>query len=218
MPDGQAEQQRNKGARQGVRLEADRPARAEYGGETRSESASPHATGWHSGDPRYRAYGRSPYRAEWPQSSADPAWQGRPEPGEAASPGWHEDGEPPWQTPGVYEPDRRTWLARGADEVLSWIGDNEAEYRRRLDRAPLRYRGTGPKGYRRADSRIADDVNDCLTHDHHVDATHIDVVVSGGEVALNGTVRDRGQKRRAEDVAHAVAGVTHVQNNLRIQS
>jgi len=35
-------------------------------------------------------------------------------------------------------------------------------------------------------------------------------------VTLNGTVRDRSQKRRAEDVADGVTGVTHVQNNLRI--
>lgn len=70
--DGQTEQ-RNKGTRQGVRIETDRPAREEYGDDRHGESSAPHATGWHSGDPRFRVYGRSPYRSEWPESSGDPA-------------------------------------------------------------------------------------------------------------------------------------------------
>jgi osmotically-inducible protein OsmY len=107
-------------------------------------------------------------------------------------------------------------MERGADEVLSWMGDNKAEYRRRQDRAPFRYAGQGPSTYKRSDARIEEDVNEGLTEDHHVDAREISVVVKGGEVTLNGTVRDRSQKRRAEDVADSVTGVTHVQNNLRI--
>ncbi len=210
-------EQRNKGTRQGVRIETDRPAREEYGDDRHGQASAPHATGWHSGDPRYRAYGRSPYRSEWPQSSADPAWNGRPEPGEAAAPGWHEDGAPPWQTTGVRDSsDGRGWIERGADEVLSWMGDNEAEYRRRQDRAPLRYAGQGPSTYKRSDARIEEDVNERLTDDHHVDAREISVAVKEGEVTLNGTVVDRLHKRRAEDVVDGVAGVTHVQNNLRI--
>ena len=40
--------------------------------------------------------------------------------------------------------------------------------------------------------------------------------VKDGEVTLSGTVDDRQQKRHAEDVADAVSGVKHVQNNLRV--
>ena len=50
-----------------------------------------------------------------------------------------------------------------------------------------------------------------------VDASDIEVAVSGREVTLSGTVRSREEKRRAEDIAEAVSGVTHVQNNLRVQ-
>ena len=77
-------------------------------------------------------------------------------------------------------------------------------------------RGKGPKGYKRSDDRIAEDVNDSLTQDTNVDATDIAVVVKDGEVTLNGTVTSRIEKRGAEDLAHDVSGVTHVQNNLRI--
>ncbi len=77
-------------------------------------------------------------------------------------------------------------------------------------------RGKGPRGYKRSDERIAEDVNDGLTQDTNVDATDITVVVNGGEVTLNGTVTSRIEKCGAEDLAHDVSGVTHVQNNLRI--
>ena len=41
--------------------------------------------------------------------------------------------------------------------------------------------------------------------------------LQGGEVTLDGRVPTREDKRRAEDIAEAVTGVTHVQNNLRAQ-
>jgi hypothetical protein len=36
-------------------------------------------------------------------------------------------------------------------------------------------------------------------------------------VTLTGTVNSRSDKRRAEDVADRVSGVTNVQNNLRLR-
>ena len=77
------------------------------------------------------------------------------------------------------------------------------------------YRGLGPRGYRRSDERIREDVNDQLTEDPHLDASDIEVHVMDGEVTLNGQVRSRADKRRAEDIADRVSGVHHVQNNLR---
>ncbi len=77
--------------------------------------------------------------------------------------------------------------------------------------------GRGPKGYTRSDDRIREDVNDRLTEDHDVDASDIEVQVQNGEVTLTGTVAQRSDKRRAEDVAEMVSGVKHVQNNLRVK-
>jgi len=79
-----------------------------------------------------------------------------------------------------------------------------------------KYKGRGPKGYRRSDDRIKEDINDRLSDDSHVDASDIDVTVSNCEVTLSGTVESRDVKRRAEDIAESVSGVTHVQNNLRV--
>ena len=77
------------------------------------------------------------------------------------------------------------------------------------------HRGRGPKGYRRSDERIHDEVCGRLTDDPYVDASEVEVSVSGGEVTLSGTVDGRNARRRAEDVAEQVSGVSHVQNNLR---
>jgi osmotically-inducible protein OsmY len=80
------------------------------------------------------------------------------------------------------------------------------------------HRGRGPRGYKRSDERIREDVNDRLTDDPLLDASGIEVGVSDGEVTLSGTVQRREDKRRAEDVAERVSGVAHVQNNLRVGS
>jgi osmotically-inducible protein OsmY len=105
----------------------------------------------------------------------------------------------------------RGWLDKAADEVSSWFGDEAAARRREADA-----RGQGPKNYTRSADRIREDVNDRLTDDPIVDARDLEVTVSGTEVTLAGTVTSRDQRRRAEDIAEGVTGVTHVQNNLRV--
>ena len=78
------------------------------------------------------------------------------------------------------------------------------------------YAGRGPKGYRRSDERIREEVSDALTADPLVDASEITVQVENGHVTLIGTVAARDQKRRAEDCAERVSGVDDVTNNLRV--
>jgi hypothetical protein len=128
-------------------------------------------------------------------------------------------------------PDRdRGWWERFSDNLASWIGNEDAEYARHAEydrhqrdhgaghshaREADHY-GRGPRGYKRSDTRIHEDVNDRLSDDRWVDASNIEVAVSGAEVTLNGAVNTRQEKRRAEDIAESVSGVTHVQNNLRV--
>lgn len=76
--------------------------------------------------------------------------------------------------------------------------------------------GRGPSGYRRSDERIREDLNESLTWDRAVDASHIDVKVADGVVTLSGTVGNRRMKRRAEDLADSVRGVDDVHNQLRV--
>jgi osmotically-inducible protein OsmY len=111
----------------------------------------------------------------------------------------------------------RGWLDRASDAVASWFGDEEAERRRRMDEQRAYRRGRGPKNYRRSDERIKEDVNDRLGDDYYLDASDVEVAVDNSEVTLTGTVRNRNDKRRAEDLAEAVSGVTNVENRLRVK-
>jgi hypothetical protein len=79
-----------------------------------------------------------------------------------------------------------------------------------------RFYGRGPKGYRRSDERIRDEVNEELTRHPEIDAGEIDIKVENGEVTLTGKVADRYQKRLAEDVAERCFGVTDVHNQLKV--
>src|SRR5215212_6730036 len=121
---------------------------------------------------------------------------------------------------GGYRGERGFW-DRASDEVSSWFGSDEAARRREQDarqgdQGAQHHRGRGPKGYTRSDERIREDLCDRLTDDPRVDASEIEVTVTNREVTLSGTVDSREAKRRAEDIAESVGGVTHVQNNLRV--
>jgi hypothetical protein len=80
-----------------------------------------------------------------------------------------------------------------------------------------RHYGRGPKGYRRSDERIREDVSDRLMWDPDVDASEIEVMVSQGVVTLTGVVEDRSAKRAAEDIAEEVLGVDDVRNELKVR-
>jgi len=112
--------------------------------------------------------------------------------------------------------DDRGWWDRASDAVASWFGDDDAERRRRQDQQ-REHRGRGPKGYRRSDERIKEDVNDRLSDDYYLDASDVEVTVTNTEVTLTGTVNNRNDKRRAEDLAESVSGVSNVENRLRVK-
>jgi osmotically-inducible protein OsmY len=109
----------------------------------------------------------------------------------------------------------RSWWDRTRDEVSSWFGDEDAERRRERD-SQMNFRGKGPRNYSRSDDRIKEDINDRLSDDPWVDASDIEITVSNAEVTITGTVKERSEKRRAEDLAEAVSGVKHVENRLRV--
>lgn len=117
----------------------------------------------------------------------------------------------------------RGLIERVSDTIAGWFGNDEDDSRRgrhqpEADRWGESHRGRGPGDYRRSDERIREDVNDRLTDDHRLDARRISVRVAEGEVTLDGSVPNRASKRRAEDLADAISGVKHVQNNLRIDA
>lgn len=102
-------------------------------------------------------------------------------------------------TGGQYDRDRSDNLSRGYGE---------------RDRG---YSGKGPKGYRRSDDRIREDVCEALFRSPRVDASDIEVIVKEGNVTLRGTVESRNAKREAESCIENLSGVEDVQNELRLR-
>jgi osmotically-inducible protein OsmY len=124
----------------------------------------------------------------------------------------------PYYRGGYGRGEERGFFERAGDEIKSWFGDDEAERRRRADEMRKgMYAGRGPRGYRRSDERIREDINDYLTDDWYVDASDVEVTVNNGMVTLTGRVDNRDEKRRAEDIAECVSGVSDVSNQLRVE-
>ncbi|HTO55817.1 MAG TPA: BON domain-containing protein [Myxococcota bacterium] len=78
------------------------------------------------------------------------------------------------------------------------------------------FTGKGPKGYRRSDERIQEDVSQALSDHPELDASEIEVSVENGEVTLKGTVDERRAKRMAEECIEHVPGVHDVRNEIRM--
>jgi BON domain len=156
---------------------------------------------------------RPPYRASYGPDGYDPAanWAAarRPRWGVRWSSGfggYGMEGAPGANRPGGFGPEGGYGaLARGAGPEEMVVS---------AARAPASRAGLGPRGWRRPDARIEEDVNEALTRDPDLDATDIEVRVEDGEVTLSGAVRDRSAKRRAEDDAEVCSGVRDVHNRL----
>lgn len=184
--------------------------------QQRREAEAPEAARWRdryeasrftSNDYEPTRSGLDPYVSSYGRSAASrPAYGSRPAPQYAYG-----------------DPDR-SWWDHAKDRVAGAFGDDEARLRadhdsyRGYEPERGRYYGHGPKGYARSDDRVREDVSDRLSDDSWLDASSIEVGVSGADVTLSGTVSSRSDKRRAEDLAESVSGVKNVQNNLRVQT
>ncbi|HEY0684637.1 MAG TPA: BON domain-containing protein [Steroidobacter sp.] len=154
------------------------------------------------GESRYGGTGGNPFYGERPLMNAGAAYEGGGYFGSKA-------GLPmtPWRSDvDTMQLDESVYGGRSFD------ADASSSQRRG------QFSGFGPRGYRRSDERIKEDVCQCLTDDDHIDASNIEVAVNDREVMLSGTVTSRMQKRHAEDLIERLPGVRDVINSLRVVS
>ncbi|MCM2351346.1 MAG: BON domain-containing protein [Bacteriovoracaceae bacterium] len=113
------------------------------------------------------------------------------------------------------------------DEVLSErhynLGDHSYRGRQIVkvrekgpQQATSSFKGKGPKGYRRSDNLIKEDVCEALYRSTEVDASEIEVTVEEGVVHLKGFVVSREQKKMAESAIENLTGIADVYNELNI--
>jgi len=76
--------------------------------------------------------------------------------------------------------------------------------------------GRGPKGYKRPDDRILEEVCERIARSN-VNAQEVEVQVQSGEVRLTGLADSLWDKRSIEDLAAEVFGVEEIQNDIRVK-
>lgn len=118
----------------------------------------------------------------------------------------------PLRGSGRYDP----WSNSLTDSSEDVSRRNDATNRSAVNVRPGRYSGVGPKGYKRSDERVKDEVCDILERHGAIDASDVEVTVLDGVVTLTGTVPDRPMKRMAESALDNIPGVKDVNNQLRV--
>lgn len=125
-----------------------------------------------------------------------------------------EGGEDRWQSGGENYSVNRSYASGRED-----FGSNsrmEGGWRESIQSRQNFY-GKGPKGYKRSDERIKEEIHEALTWNYEIDASDIEVEVREGEVTLVGTIADRHMKRLAEELIEDISGVRDVTNQLKIK-
>lgn len=176
----------------------------------------------HHGDGDHPADGGGQPRYGSGPSIEEQSWQ-RPReydrgPSDQAPELWDDQG---FRQQGGWGPSRSSGLQRRAREQrlgsqIPFDGHMQEEVRTRGENGP--HVGKGPRGYRRSDERILEDVGERLERSGDVDASQVEISCENGIVTLRGEIEDRSSKRFAEDLAHDVYGVKDVMNNLSITS
>lgn len=97
-------------------------------------------------------------------------------------------------------------------------GSLGSEYRSHSDMGSQKgFFGKGPKGYKRSDDRIKEDVCETLARHARVDASDIEVKVDDACVTLSGTVDSKEIKRAAEMAIENLSGVEDVRNEIKVK-
>lgn len=92
-------------------------------------------------------------------------------------------------------------------------------YGKNMNRAQPRknFTGVGPKGYKRSDERIEEEVCERLAADRYIDASDILVSVENAVVKLSGNVEDREDRTAAEMLVENVWGIEDIINDIKVK-
>lgn len=77
--------------------------------------------------------------------------------------------------------------------------------------------GRAPKGFKRSDERIKEEICEMIMRDESIDASDVEIEVSSGEVTLTGTVPERKMKHAVEDLIEATLGVSDIHNQIKVK-
>ncbi len=124
----------------------------------------------------------------------------------------------PWQPPSLFHDDHHLYfhVNYGQNMGQSQYGGQHGQSSQGGMMSRGRHIGRGPRGYKRSDERLTEEINEKLTQHPDINAEEIEVKVQSGEVTLTGTVEDRQTKRMIEDLVEDISGVNELHNQLRV--
>jgi hypothetical protein len=97
----------------------------------------------------------------------------------------------------------------------TWGGEQFRADRR--EEQGRRQANSGPRGRRKSDESLRQEIREILNADPEVEATDIEVEVEGGAVTLRGAVVDSDARLLAEELVESLVGVREVHNRLRVE-
>ena len=119
--------------------------------------------------------------------------------------------------PGIREDERAAYRPPGYDaapkvsaEPAAGPGAGTAGVARYPQGVERHGRHADEPRYRRPDSEIRDEITDKLTTDPTLDASRLEITVSGGSVNLKGLVDSEDSRRRIHDLIERILGVEEV--------
>ena len=95
----------------------------------------------------------------------------------------------------------------------------EHEWQRSKEQPGLltRLYARGPKGYKRSDERIKEDISERVWRAEYIDSSEVTIAVKDGAVTLSGTVPERWMRHEIENIADNCMGVQDIENSVRVQ-
>lgn len=164
-------------------------------------------SGGYGEDERGRGFRQGGYGGYGQSGSGYRGGQGRDAQGEFGQGGFGQSGH----SRGGFDYGRGEFGQSGYGDTRRGYGQSDS-YSQQFQR-----RGKAPKGYKRTDERIKEDLYERLMN-QDIDAAEVTVEVQSGKVQLEGTVPERWMKHVVEDVADGCPGVEDVENRIRVQS
>jgi osmotically-inducible protein OsmY len=101
-------------------------------------------------------------------------------------------------------------------EVVSTWEEEQSGAERREEQG-RRQANSGPRGRRKSDESLRQEIREILTADPELEAVDVEVEVEGGAVTLRGAVMDPDARLLAEELVESLAGVQEVHNRLRVE-
>jgi osmotically-inducible protein OsmY len=109
---------------------------------------------------------------------------------------------------------KKPLIKESDNEYINYRSDGPGPFE--IESHMKNYSGIGPKGYKRSDAVLEEEIVRRLTHHPNIDASAVNVVVKNNVALLSGVVFDREDKFTIEDVIDDIHGIDDLKNDIKV--